>query len=162
VAIDFIGPLPEDQGINSIITFTDRLGSDIQLVPSRTDITAKNWCTFSLIDGTVRMDCHQKSCQAPRKSPWRLVPKIGHFLVFCLSHFWQNLSKLHLTFANFSKNCPDFRNRPSGCPKHVWTSGFGLLRAQNFYTGNLHDPMSQGVILEDNATVAQLRAIFLS
>jgi len=41
VAIDFIGPLPEDDGKNSIITFTDRLGSDIQLVASRTDITAE-------------------------------------------------------------------------------------------------------------------------
>jgi hypothetical protein len=41
VAIDFIGPLPEDEGKNSIITFTDRLGSDIQLVSSRTDITAE-------------------------------------------------------------------------------------------------------------------------
>ena len=29
VAIDFIGPLPEDDGHNSIITFTDCLGSDI-------------------------------------------------------------------------------------------------------------------------------------
>jgi len=34
VAIDFIGPLPEDEGKNCIITFTDRLGSDIQLVAS--------------------------------------------------------------------------------------------------------------------------------
>jgi len=41
VAIDFIGPLPEDNGKHSIITFTDRLGSDIQLVASRTDITAE-------------------------------------------------------------------------------------------------------------------------
>jgi len=39
VAIDFIGPLPEDEGKNCIITFTDRLGSDIQLVPTWTDIT---------------------------------------------------------------------------------------------------------------------------
>ena len=42
VAIDFIGPLPEDNGKNCIITFTDRLGSDIQLVPTRTDITAED------------------------------------------------------------------------------------------------------------------------
>ena len=42
VAIDFIGPLPEDDGKNTIITFTDRLGSDIQLVASRTDISAED------------------------------------------------------------------------------------------------------------------------
>lgn len=39
VAIDFIGPLPEDEGNNCIITFTDRLGSDIQLAATQTDIT---------------------------------------------------------------------------------------------------------------------------
>ena len=50
--------------------------------------------------------------QAPRKSPSRLVPKIGHFRAFCPSHFWRNLFKLHLAFANCSKICPDFGNRP--------------------------------------------------
>jgi len=42
IAIDFIGPLPEDDNKNCIITFTDRLGSDIQLVATRTDITAED------------------------------------------------------------------------------------------------------------------------
>jgi len=42
VAIDFIGPLPEDEGKNCIIMFTDHLGSNIQLVPTRTDITAED------------------------------------------------------------------------------------------------------------------------
>ena len=41
VAIDFIGPLPEDDGNNCIITFTDHLGSDIQLAAMRTDIDAE-------------------------------------------------------------------------------------------------------------------------
>ena len=41
IAIDFIGPLPEDNKKNGIVTFTDHLGSDIQLVPTRTDITAE-------------------------------------------------------------------------------------------------------------------------
>ena len=41
VAIDFIGPLPEDEGNNCIITFTDRLGSDLQLAAARTDVTAE-------------------------------------------------------------------------------------------------------------------------
>ena len=42
VAIDFIGPLPEDDGKNSIITFTNRLGSDIQLIPSWINISAED------------------------------------------------------------------------------------------------------------------------
>ena len=36
-----------------------------------------------------------------RKSPWRLVPKIGHFPLFCLSHFRRNLSKFHPAFTKF-------------------------------------------------------------
>jgi hypothetical protein len=35
VAIDFIGPLPEDQGYNCIVTMTDRSGSDVCIVPTR-------------------------------------------------------------------------------------------------------------------------------
>ena len=40
MAINFIGPLPMDNGFN-IITFTDHLGSDIQLVPSVSTLTAE-------------------------------------------------------------------------------------------------------------------------
>ena len=41
VAIDFIGPLPMDNGFDTIITFTDRLGSDIQIVPTVSTLTAE-------------------------------------------------------------------------------------------------------------------------
>ena len=41
VAIDFIGLLPEDKGFDSIITFTDRLDSDIQIVPSTVNLSAE-------------------------------------------------------------------------------------------------------------------------
>ena len=41
VAIDFIGPLPMDNGFDTIITFTDRLGSDIQIIPSVSTLTAE-------------------------------------------------------------------------------------------------------------------------
>ncbi|GAW08899.1 reverse transcriptase-RNase H-integrase [Lentinula edodes] len=40
VAMDFIGPLPEDDGSNCILTITDRLGADIRIIPCRTDLTA--------------------------------------------------------------------------------------------------------------------------
>jgi reverse transcriptase-like protein/integrase-like protein/chromodomain-containing protein len=41
VAIDFIGPLPKDGDFDSIVTFTDRLGSDIQIVPTHFNLTAE-------------------------------------------------------------------------------------------------------------------------
>ena len=41
VAIDFIGPLPINNGYNKIITFTNHLGSDIQSVPSISSLTAE-------------------------------------------------------------------------------------------------------------------------
>lgn len=42
VANDFIGPLPEENGKNCIITFTDHLDSYIQLVPTQMNITAED------------------------------------------------------------------------------------------------------------------------
>jgi hypothetical protein len=48
VGIDFIGPLPEDEGYNSIVTFTDRLGhADVCIVPTRTDISAQDFTAIS-------------------------------------------------------------------------------------------------------------------
>jgi hypothetical protein len=43
VAIDFIGPLPEDQGYNCIVTMTDRSGSDVCIVPTRTNVSAEDF-----------------------------------------------------------------------------------------------------------------------
>ena len=43
IAIDFIGPLPVDEGYNCIITITDRLGSDVRLIPTTTDISAEEF-----------------------------------------------------------------------------------------------------------------------
>jgi hypothetical protein len=41
VAMDFVGPLPEDGGFNCVLTMTCRLNSDVRLVPTRTDISAE-------------------------------------------------------------------------------------------------------------------------
>ena len=41
VALDFVGPLPKDEGFDCILSITDRLGSDIQIVPTTVDITAE-------------------------------------------------------------------------------------------------------------------------
>ena len=43
VAIDFVGPLPEDEGFDSIITMTDRLGLNIQVVLTRGNISAEEF-----------------------------------------------------------------------------------------------------------------------
>ena len=44
VAIDFVGPLPEDEGYNGIVTMTDRLGAaDVRIEPIRMDITAEEF-----------------------------------------------------------------------------------------------------------------------
>ena len=42
VAMDFIGPLPWDEGFDCILTMTDRLGSDVRLVPCSTTQTASD------------------------------------------------------------------------------------------------------------------------
>jgi hypothetical protein len=42
VAMDFIGPLPLDEGYDCILSMTDRLGSDIRIIPTRTNITAES------------------------------------------------------------------------------------------------------------------------
>lgn len=40
IAMDFIGPLPPDEGFDQILTITDRAGSDVQIIPTTTTITA--------------------------------------------------------------------------------------------------------------------------
>ena len=42
VAIDFIGPLPLNEGFDCILTMTDRLGSDICIIPMQLTITAED------------------------------------------------------------------------------------------------------------------------
>jgi hypothetical protein len=42
IAMDFVGPLPEDDGMNCVLTVTDRLGTDIRLIPCRTNATAED------------------------------------------------------------------------------------------------------------------------
>jgi len=43
VAIDFIGPLPVDNGFNAIVTMMDQLGTDIQITACKTDMTAEDF-----------------------------------------------------------------------------------------------------------------------
>jgi len=41
VAIDFIGLLPEDDGFDCILTFTNRLNRDIRIAATRTNVTSE-------------------------------------------------------------------------------------------------------------------------
>ncbi len=56
IAMDFIGPLPEDEGYNCLLTITDRLGSDVRLISTCTDITAEKLAKIFSIIGIVKMD----------------------------------------------------------------------------------------------------------
>lgn len=46
VGIDFVGPLPLDEGNNVIITMTDCLGADTQIAACSTDITAEEFANI--------------------------------------------------------------------------------------------------------------------
>ena len=41
VALDFIGPLPVDNGFDYVLTITDRLNSDIWIIPTSSKLTAE-------------------------------------------------------------------------------------------------------------------------
>jgi len=58
VTIDFIGPLPIEQGYDCIMTMTDRLGADIRLVPCRMSMKASEIANLSLTTGIVRTAYH--------------------------------------------------------------------------------------------------------
>ena len=42
IAMDFIGPLPMDKGYDCILSITDRIGSDIRVIPTKSDISAED------------------------------------------------------------------------------------------------------------------------
>ena len=46
VSMDFIGPLPLDNGFNYILTITNRLNSDICIIPTKSTITAEELATI--------------------------------------------------------------------------------------------------------------------
>ena len=62
MAMDFVGPLPMDNNYDCILTMTDRISTDIRIIPTCTDITAEdlailffdNWyCENSLPNNIV-------------------------------------------------------------------------------------------------------------
>ena len=43
VAINFVGPLPRDEGFDTIVSMTDRLGADIQVAACKSDMSAEDF-----------------------------------------------------------------------------------------------------------------------
>jgi hypothetical protein len=62
--MDFIGPLPEDEGYNCILSMTDHLGADIRMVPTRASASVKdvaalffeNWYCENGLPGEIISD----------------------------------------------------------------------------------------------------------
>ena len=80
VAIDFMGPLPIDRGFNMICSMTDHLGSDIQLIPTISMLTA---------DGMALLFFNHWYC---KNGP--LLMTICDWNKLFISLFWKVLYKL--------------------------------------------------------------------
>jgi hypothetical protein len=78
--MDFIGPLLEDDGFDSIVTFTDHLNSDIWIVPTWTDIMAKDLAVIFF---------NEWYCE--NGLPLEIISDCDKLF---LSNFWQALHKL--------------------------------------------------------------------
>ena len=80
VAIDFVGPLPKDDGFDCIVTMTDRLGANIQLAACNTNMTAEEFAAIFF----DRWFC-ENGC------PSELITDRDKLFV---SRFWKALMKL--------------------------------------------------------------------
>lgn len=80
VAIDFVGPLPLDEGYNSLVTFTDRLGSDIRIIPTTTTLTAEKFA-----------DLFFKHWYCENGLPLEIISDRDKLF---LSRFWRELHRL--------------------------------------------------------------------
>jgi hypothetical protein len=80
IAIDFVGPLPKDEGFDAIVTMTDRLGADIQIAPCNTNMTAEEFATIFF----NRWFC-ENGC------PLELITDRDKLFI---SRFWKALMKL--------------------------------------------------------------------
>ena len=80
VAIDFIGPLPIDDGFDCILTFTDRLGSDIRIVPTTCALTAQELASIFF-----------REWYCENGLPLEIVSDRDKLFI---SHFWRELHKL--------------------------------------------------------------------
>lgn len=80
LAIDFIGPLPNDNGFDCIVMMTDRLGADVQIAACNTNMTTEDFATIFF----DRWFC-ENGC------PLELITDQDKLFV---SQFWRALMKL--------------------------------------------------------------------
>jgi hypothetical protein len=80
VAIDFIRPLPKDDGFNAMVTMTDHLGADIQIVPCNMTTTTEEFSFLFFNKWYCKNGCLLEIISDQNK-------------VFVLK-FWQTLMKL--------------------------------------------------------------------
>ncbi len=73
VAMDFIGPLPDDNGFNCISTITDRLNSEYRFIPTRTDVSAKQ-LALGIATGTRNPRVNVTGCSGVRVRVAKFVP----------------------------------------------------------------------------------------
>jgi hypothetical protein len=78
--IDFIGPLPPDNGFNCIVTFTDHLGSEMRIVPTTTSLNA---------EGLAELFFREWYCE--NGLPLEIVSDCDKLF---LSRFWRTLHRL--------------------------------------------------------------------
>lgn len=91
VVIDFIGPLPKDDGYDAIMTMTDCFGADIQIIPCTTDITAENLAYLFFDKWYCKNSCPKEIISDRNK--------------LFISKFWKALMKLtgikHKMFTSY-------------------------------------------------------------
>ena len=80
MAIDFVGPLPKDDGFDVIVTMTDHLGVDIQIAPCHSNMTAEDFAYLFFDQWYCKNGC-----------PVEIIS--DHDKLFILK-FWKALMKL--------------------------------------------------------------------
>lgn len=80
VGIDFVGPLPDDEGFNCLVTMTCYLGSDVCVSPCHSDISAEDFAVLFLCD-------------------WYCENGLPSSIIFdrdkiFISHFWKAFTRL--------------------------------------------------------------------
>jgi Integrase zinc binding domain len=102
VAINFIGPLPVDEGFNSIVTFTNCLGADIHILPCSTSITAEEFADVLFYNWYCKNGL-----------PLDIISDRNRLFI---SHFWQVLHKLTGVKLKLSMS---FHSKTDGASKHT-------------------------------------------
>ena len=80
MVVDFIGPLPENKGFNSIVMMTDWVGSDVQVVPTWMDILAEDFTQLFFDNWYCKHGL-----------PWEFISDRDKLFVSC---FWKALTKI--------------------------------------------------------------------